>query len=208
MKAVVAGLCVLAFAGQVRAARVTYTEPSGSNLDVCLLTIVGGDGSTKQTKRVPISGPTGGIQRTVRIDPARPGKDEGMALNIACCDTRGRCADPVQTLHDFVDMMLDEPTLAFDGTTVAYTEPSTFLNDHSAASNVAQCSITFLDAQGLALQAYRRSASSATGGGSQSFVPLVTQSTRDRAAFLEAVCLTDYGIRGAPRRISVQGVFP
>lgn len=189
------------------AATVVYTEASGENLAYCRLTIVDANGAVLQGLRVPTLTSSGGQQRTVEIAPTARSKSEGMALNLTCCNRLGQCTGSDQETHDFNAMMPEDPAaVTFDGTTLAYTEPARY-QDGSAITNLRFCSFEFISAAGALLQALPPRIASQEGGTSRSFAPVVNASTQSNAAFLDVSCTTRLGIRGVPRRISVQGVF-
>lgn len=192
------------------AATIEYTESEriSTDIDYCLISIVSGSGDLLQApKRVPASGPAGGILRSIRVNPNRAAKDSGMAANVSCCDTRGLCSEAEQDTHDFVDMLPEEPGISFDGTTLTYVEPSFFVSDRSAIPNLKSCSFEFRDDNSALIQKFTYPASAPTGGATRSVTPVINSRSRALATMLAGRCLTTLGVQGPERLVSLMGVF-
>lgn len=194
--------------GEARAFTLEFTESSGSGLSYCTVSIVSSGGLILQAERFDTLTSSGGAERSVRIKPKQSAKDGAAAINVSCCDTEGVCSESEQLQVDLIDMMPEEMgELSFDGSTIGYVEPSTFLNDSSPLPNLTKCQFEFVTDAGVVLQVFRQNASSPTGGASRTLAVEVRQRVRDTGAFLDGSCLTDLGVRGVVRRISLQGVF-
>lgn len=200
----VLGVLLLAQCG----ATLEFTESSGTGLSHCLVTVVASGGEVLQAFRFDTLSSSGGSERSVRIKPNKAAKDRGAGVNVSCCDSAGVCSETEQLQVDLIDMMPQEMgQLSFDGSTISYVEPSTFLNDASAIPNLTKCQFEFVTDGSVVLQVFRQDASSPAGGATRSLAVQVSQRVRDTGAFLDGSCLTDLGVRGVVRRISLQGVF-